>query len=305
MLSTEQSVHRPSVTLLDHQLVALELGVMSLPIPVVARSREGETVDGSALGATSDEVIWAQQIKEAAATSGLGNLSDFEYLQHAIVAKANVYKAVRRIQRLTEFRARYKLSNANTDNAMAMLRSAEALFPGFFGGSGIDDEGRVIQHLNFAAFEPAKLTSHKQWRDFMGAMYHMMQAATCDVQSIRSGSVFLADCGGLSWGNFSFEVERRCTEFLQDAYPFRSKHFYFLDAPGILSVMVGICRVFLSEKMKATLQSISSVQYYGKTNLPAYLVPGDHGGSARPQWNYKFIEERLKARAINQEKFRL
>ena len=57
-----------------------------------------------------------------------------------------------------------------------------------------------------------------------------------DLDAIRKGIVFMADCEGMGWKNFSFEAEKRAAQFYQDAYPVRMKSIVMLDAPRIVSV---------------------------------------------------------------------
>ncbi len=109
------------------------------------------------------------------------------------------------------------------DEPMVLLKQTNDMFPGFLGAVGADNFGRNVQLCEYKAFDPTKLKGAEEWRTMMGAFYYLFQAMQADVESIRNGVVFAADCDKMGWKNFSFEVEKRAAELYQDAYPIRMK----------------------------------------------------------------------------------
>lgn len=157
---------------------------------------------------TEQELNWARAIKHAALAERLTQLSDFEYLHHALVAKNKVKKAIKRMRGLEKFRSHYKLEGSIVDDPNSFFRATESMFPGLLGSVGKDSNGRMVQLCVYKNFDPRKLKGETEWRDMMAAFYYMFQAMHADISSIRNGIVFAADCKGMGWKNFSFEV--RC-----------------------------------------------------------------------------------------------
>ena len=59
---------------------------------------------------TAQEVKWALRLKEKALSDEQINpVSDFEYLEHAIIAKDNVEKGLNRLRKLQAFREEHGL----------------------------------------------------------------------------------------------------------------------------------------------------------------------------------------------------
>ncbi len=139
------------------------------------------------------------------------------------MAKAGVRKALKRIQGLAGFRKTYKLNGVEKDEPMVLLKRTNDMFPGLLVGVGVDNLGRCVQVCESKAFDPTKLKGEDEWRTMMGAFYYLFQAMQADVESIRNGIVFAADCDKTGWKNFSLEAEKRAAEFYSDAYPIRMK----------------------------------------------------------------------------------
>lgn len=222
----------------EHDLNAYPMVIANFlrrPLPVAHRTitlkRNG------LMSATAEELQWAREIKTAAtAEEGLEARSDFEYLHHAIVAKGNVKKALKRIERLQAFREQYDLKGFEEDEPGKLLRACNDMFPAFLGAIGVDDGGRAVQFCEYKNFDPKALKGEKEWRDMMGSFYYMFQAMNAYPDAIRKGIVFACLCKGMGWKNFSLEVEKRAAEFYQDAYPVRMKHIYLIEAPMIVSL---------------------------------------------------------------------
>ncbi len=187
------------------------------------------------MSATTEELGWAREIKAAALAKGLEAVSDFEYLQHAIVSKGKTGKALKRLERVAAFRKEYKLTSAEKDDAHALLVAVSKLFRGLMPGIGRDSDGHAVEMMVYRNFYPSQLRGEKEWRDMMGAFYYLFNAFNAEVADIRAGMVLICDCSGMGWNNFSLEVEKRCAAFYQDAYPVRMKHCYMIDAPIIVS----------------------------------------------------------------------
>lgn len=162
---------------------------------------------------TEEELGWARAIKCAALAKELEPVSDMLYLQMAVVSKAKVKKAVKRLEKLQEFRRKYNIIDAETDDAVALLRGSYALFPGFLGAIGRDSEGRAVLVSHVSKYLPAKLEPD-EWRTMLVAGYYMFNAFNADVEEVRKGVVFVTDCRGMGWKNFSLVRYRETRDLL-------------------------------------------------------------------------------------------
>ena len=85
---------------------------------------------------TAHEVSWALAIRDAARKDpdiDAQRVTDLEFLQHAIVAKDKVDKAIRRIKRVQLFKTRHGIKlDGSYEDGMRDLKKYLDMFPGFF-----------------------------------------------------------------------------------------------------------------------------------------------------------------------------
>lgn len=187
---------------------------------------------------TKQEVHWAKQLKDH--VMGYDDkksleISDFEYLQHAIVSKGRVDKAMTRIRHLIEFKRRcgvvrrphqnerfddrqildaqktlnkYFGCDAKTNGHILSVRRNEITGVHVVcvdGGACSDDDSRSVgreRRLCHGIHSPKKqddsqrgFHEDRSGSDFMmRAIYYLLQAIHCDIESIRAGVCFLVDC---------------------------------------------------------------------------------------------------------------
>lgn len=187
------------------------------------------------MDATPLELSRAKAIKAAAQEAGLSPVSDFEYLQHAIVAKDKVQKALGRMRNLEEFRSKYNIKeDEDPEEALRLARAFQDKFPGFLVGAGQDSEGRAVQVNESRNFFPQKIEDEEGWRCLMAGTFHSFTALQPDVEAVRKGMLFLSDAGGAGLQNTSSEFQKRSRSSFQDSYPVRIEKIVVLDAPVIV-----------------------------------------------------------------------
>lgn len=190
-----------------------------------------------AMAPTPEEMQWANAIKKAALEAGLKRLSDFEYMQHAIVAKDKVDKALKRIRGMEKFREQYKVEGeGSVEEALRLFKEFNTRLPNFMLGLGMDHKGQGIQFAEYKTFHPKMLKTEDDWRLIMVLFFYLFNATQADLSAVRNGMRFAADCKGMGWKNFSLEIEKRFADFYQDAYPIRMKESAMLDAPVIVRI---------------------------------------------------------------------
>jgi len=258
----------------------------------------------ASIEATAEEIGRAKGIKEAALEAGLDPISDFEYLQHAIVAKDKVSKAVKRLEKLQKFREQYNVTDAEKDDALNILRGSYALFPGMLGAIGKDEDGVGVQLSVVRNYLPNSLKS-EDWRTVLVAGYYMFNALNSDIESMRKGMVFISDCGGMGWKNFSLKAQKKNAEIFQDAYAIRINKMVLLDAPFVMAAMLKLIRAILSKKMKETIVIDKTETFFESGQLPKELTPPKYGGTASDDEAFKFLEEKLALRTKNEKEFSL
>ena len=225
---------------------------------------------------TEEERGWALAIKDALTKENAAlaaSLTDFEYAQHALIAKNSVPKALKRMERLETFRKEHNVAlprETTADAAMETIQKFETLSPEFlvaFGkqeatatekGSTTTDannnetentttendddkktsnnQAHYVTTWDYATFLPANYKAKEDWKTCFAAFYYMLDAMQPDMDSIRAGIIILCEAQGIGWKNFSLEMEKHGAHLYQNAYPIRFHKMIMLHAPGIFKV---------------------------------------------------------------------
>jgi hypothetical protein len=269
---------------------------------------EDEDEEDEMLTLTEEEKGWAMTIKNAiveADAEFAKTITDLEYVQHAIVAKDKLSRALKRIRRLKEFKREYGIDDHRTmEEIQAILLRFEELASGFFLGFGREESGRYVVTVDYKCFEPQKFESPEDWKVLFAGFYYMLEATQPDITSVRAGMTMICESKGIAWKNFSMEIEKRGAALYQDAYPVRIKEMSILNAPAIMRVMYLACQPFLGKRIKEVLHmdaTLSDVQQRVKRdNLPTTMggVQGQLDMSAK-------MFDSLKIRAANKANFTL
>ena len=258
---------------------------------------------------TDEERGWALSIKKAmmdADPAFAQSISDFEYAQHAIVAKEKISKALRRIRRLRDFKQEHGISRENEtlEAGLELIQRFEQLAPGFFMAFGQDEKGGSITTWHYSSFFPKNFEKAQDWRNCFAAFYYLMEAMQPDIAAVRQGVVFLADCKGIGWRNFSLEMEKHAAKLYQDAYPVRIKQMDMVNSPVLMKAMYTLCKPFLSKKLKEIIR-IDEKSEDLHTHLARDVLPATFGGTQTSMDMNKNIEELLRKRFENKAKFKL
>ena len=212
---------------------------------------------------------WALAVKEAMIEEDIvlaKTISDFEYVQHAIIAKDKPAKAIKRIRRLDKFRKEHDIptnhEKLSADDALKKIQAFEAKSPGMFLSFGKDSSGSgsYLSTWNYASFLPANYQEASDWKDCFAAFYYMLDAMQPDFDAIRSGIVMLADAENLGWQNFSLEMEKQAAHLYQDAYPIRIQNITMLNSPTVFKAIYAICKPFLNKKVKDVIHLNGNLQ---------------------------------------------
>ena len=260
---------------------------------------------------TEQEIGWARAIKEAVEKDdNLQPLTDYEYIQHAIVAKEKVHKALTRIQRMQTFRKTYAIPGEGTvEDATQRLENVCRLHQGLFLSMGQDTKGRTVWTGDFSKFHAKSLKTGQDWKDMMGSFYYIFQAMQHNVSSVRNGVVWVAHTHRVGWNNFSLELEKRAASFYSHCYPFRIQQMTMLDPPRVVHLMYALVKIFLSKKVQSVMV-LTTLPQYQKTTLhpdtcPQHILPPSMGGTFPENDFVGTIQKRLTERLENSAQYQL
>uniref|UniRef100_A0A7S3L7D9 Uncharacterized protein n=1 Tax=Amphora coffeiformis TaxID=265554 RepID=A0A7S3L7D9_9STRA len=122
------------------------------------------------------ELKWAAAIKEAA-TIDADAVSDLEYLQHAIVAKEKVPKALKRIKRMEHFKQQYGIQKDGcVEDAIRDLNAFDEAHPNFILAlGGLETEKNTHVHVlsvDYAQFVAKKMKTEEAFKILMRGIFH-------------------------------------------------------------------------------------------------------------------------------------
>jgi hypothetical protein len=258
----------------------------------------------------NQERIWALKIKNAVERDpSLENLSDFEYVHHAIVAKDNIHKALVRIKDMQLFKERFGIiGDGNPTQGWMMIDALMGAQPDFILSVGEDREGRSIQVCDYSAFRP-KLLATNAMQNFVG-FYYTFHALQCDFASIREGVVWIANCKGMGLKNAFGGIWQRGSEFRRAPYPMRMKKIAMLDPPRLVHSMYYAMKPFLSKKVKDVIVMKTQQEFllddviYGNT-IPVHALPRSMQGTCSEKEMIQRLKDGVKERYLHSQTFRL
>lgn len=293
--------------------------------------RDNRTEDTTAMNnnnksmeATEEELKWAARIKEAAEADediDATALSDLEFLQHALVAKDKVPKALTRIKHMQKFKQMYGIQrNGSYQDAMRDLKAFNEAHPNFILAIGGLDEAAApagskqeqyahthVLSCDYAQFLAKKMHSEEAFKVFLRGLFYCMQACQPNIAAMRAGFCFLANAANIGWRNFSVQAEERCAALYADAYPIRVKQMAMMNASPILRVFYNICKVFLSKKIRQTVVFCAGHDaFLNQCDYAApILLPTQWGGTMDVDIMQKMLEMKIKQRYKLEESFKL
>ena len=239
------------------------------------------------------------------------SITDFQYAQHAIVAKGDVDKGLKRIRRLQEFKISHGIAEEGSitvDKAKEIIKKAEEKAPGVimsFGREEKDGEvhGRHVFTMCYNAFIPANL-DEEDLKNFFVGFYLWLEACQPDLESVRQGMAFVLECEGLGWKNFSLELEKQAAQLYQNAYPIRIKEMSVLHPNRLMQVFYTLCKPFLSKRVKEVLNMNADLDEI-KGRYSPQLLPTTLGGTQDQLDMVDKMMDSLQHRLENEASFKL
>ena len=264
---------------------------------------------------TAQEVAWAQAIRRAARSDPTilhaPDVTDWEFLQHAIVAKDNISKALKRIRRLQKFKSRHGIvRDGNVHDARRDLQAYLQLHPGFFVAVGSigDDSARQpcpqVFCYQYSNFRGTSMKSEESYAIFMRTCFYCLQACQHNLAALRSGIYLIGNARHMTWRNFSLGAELRTSELIVDSYPIRLYKIAVLYVSPLFRFLYTLCRSMMSAKYQRLAEFVgaSATPAYLQ-DLPVYCLPTAWGGTFCEKDFIETILRRLKERFDNSDNF--
>jgi len=256
--------------------------------------------------ATEQELKWAAAIKDAAkvcAEIDADAVSDLEYLQHAIIAKEKVSKALKRIKHMQKFKQKYGIHKDGCyEDAIRDLKAFEEAHPNFILAlGGLETEKNTNVHVlsvDYAQFFAKNMKTEEAFQVLMRGIFYYMQACQPNVAAMRAGFVFLANAEKIGWRNFSPQAEERCAGLYSEAYPIRVNKMVMMNSSPILRVFYNICKIFLSKKIRQTILFCGDHKIYLQQSdyVAPTLLPTQWGGTVDGDKLQKIVRSKLDER---------
>jgi len=257
----------------------------------------------SAHALTAEEAQWSRALKDALAAEGVVPPdSDFEIATFAIIGKGDLTKSVERVKKYNEVvRAQYAHTPEEGLRAVGFLNRK---WPGCMLAGAADAAGRPMIVCDVNPYVPAQLEGEAEWRAFFLEFVVLLEACTSDLDDCRNGCIFITQCEGMGWKNFSLEVEKRAAVLYQDAIPCRYHSLPMVNAGKILRVCIRICKAFLKQKLADRLIVCKQERLFDEHGFDRASLPPLLGGTFGGRYE-DWMAGQLKRRAESVAKVRI
>ncbi|VEU40146.1 unnamed protein product [Pseudo-nitzschia multistriata] len=189
-----------------------------------------------------------------AATELYGKPSDFEIVAHAIRAKGDVQRGLRRLKRMKMFKDEYSVPDFDLDSSsndplepiLRVMKKFHLAYPHFIQKIGMDKFGRVavqlqLDGLRWSLSPPFNHTETERFQAFC----FLLHATQPTLESIRRGTVWIGDLRGISQRPSS-SMFRGARMLFRDSYPIKVEDIPVVDCPPKFSVAYATTYPFLS-----------------------------------------------------------
>ena len=198
---------------------------------------------------SGEEHAWACSIKTAIESDAeLDNLSDYTYVQLALLEKQDVKAALDRAYELQAFRQEYKIVEGSLPQAQQAFQRGLAHFPGFFLSISyiLDEEGTGAYTLvlDLTKLTAEALTQRVDAQDIlMRALYYQFHTMCPDFEAMREGICAVAECDGFdSKKQFGLKIVTKQWNELILVYPFEIKSIKHYHTGVLFNVLVTLAR---------------------------------------------------------------
>ena len=255
---------------------------------------------------TEKEREWAIAIKHAAQEDAEIQeevVTDLEYLHHAVIAKDQVHKALKRIKRMQKFKDDYGIKlDGSYEEGMRDITAFLAAHPGFVLSLAVlpQDQSIVLccDYGNFQASSHHTRFDDENFAITLRGWFYFGQASQSNLAAMRAGVSTIVDVQGTSWRNFSLEMERRAAALYSHAYPIRIRQMVEMNCNIIVRAFFQFAALFQSKKVRERRVCCGHHRaFLASSRYTPNVLPQVWGGELSPDdtvlpWLRKKLKER-------------
>ncbi|CAB9505308.1 expressed unknown protein [Seminavis robusta] len=273
---------------------------------------------------TEQEHAWAVEIKAAAEApdSGILPMSDFSYVQYALVTKGRLEEALARIKGVQQFQSHYQVSD-DPSRGISVIEQFMALQPRALLNLDIcleQDRGEGVIAFDASQYNPSLAETlspehadpEHNWKIHILFWYYAVRAVQIDFRAIRQGIVLLVDTAGMDWSNVDMSHEQRCFVELRKHYPWIAKETRVYNCSFVACMWISMLKAFIQSQHSQAIQMACEIGHHGgqqrDPNLPRrklsdlYLQPNANRAA---RYLLSSARELLNERHENEQSFRL
>lgn len=268
--------------------------------------------------ATAEELKWAIAIKEAAITDpniDCDSFCDLDYLQHGIIAKDRVDKALSRLRNLQKMKRKFGIQDRyhSLADSMRDITTFQRENPGVLlsraAPSRKDEEGNICDYqpsvvcADVSRMQASKFKGNEENIAIaMRCFYHGLQACNHTLDAMRCGLSVVVNARGTGLHNFAPSLESSLATLYSRAYPVRIQLMVSIGCPRIIRLLFElVLKLFATKKVREKHVFCTD---FGDLPLPKDVLPAEWGGTQAESWEVT-AQKNLQERYLLEEKFKL
>lgn len=230
--------------------------------------------DPDRMDITDQEISWARAIKTAIeGDAEIDNLSDFMYVQLALIEKDNIEGALERAAQLQAFKEEYGILDTKSDGLKHLRDFVVKLFPKYILSFSFDSEstGSYVLIYDHKGFDIKALDTEAKLVTWLATTYYSAFSLCPDFESIRSGVVVMAECEGYNWTkNIDVKTYQRFWSEIGVALPVKFRLHKHFHCGVFINLLFSLTKKFLPSEITSKFDM--GCQFDGRLD-EIYLIP--------------------------------
>lgn len=209
-----------------------------------------------------EELEWAHGIRQGFADSSTitRDITDYECGIWAITSmgRSNLDEVLNLAYQQQCFLEAYQLNGNDFQEGMRCLKGFFQQQPGVV--LSIDcmlvtpNNSNFVVVMDYAKFNPQAAQTPRDWNTLISALFYINQIVTSSFHATRRGLITIFECQGLSFQNYSPQMEDRWHKELLQHYPIRHKDSYWLRPPTVAHIILACAKPFIRPETWSRIQ---------------------------------------------------
>jgi len=124
------------------------------------------------------------------------------------------------------------------------------------------------------------------------------ECASCDLDEIRKGFIYMSQSRGIGWKNFSLKFEQLLAPLYDNCYPLHYADYEWqVDAPFLIRAMMKLLQQFISRAELSRVKVCSQDELYETHGYDRAGMPPFLGGTYTGDYTEDWLKPRLAKRA--------